>query len=280
MEKLFSRIFAGRKPIIGMVHVKALPGTPLYDSRQGWQYIIDSALYDVEQLHSAGVDGIQIENQWDRPFLREKDLGPETATCLTYIVAQARKATNLPLGMQVHINGCFQAMAIAKASGCGWVRAFELANAYVSNSGYIEAAGPQLMRYRRMIDAEDVMIFGDFHVKHGSHARTADRGLVDQAHDIQEFLGDAAIITGVATGSPPDAETCKRVKEHISIPLLIGSGLSVANLDLLWPSADGAIIGSSFKEGGNLANPIRRDMVELLIEKARKLEKSDEYQRK
>lgn len=272
MNSQFSTVFNHKKPIIGMVHVKALPGTPLYDRTGGMQHIIDAALRDVEILDAAGIDGIQLENQWDRPFMREAELGPETVSCLTYIVALAQRATKLPMGMQVHINGCVQAMAIAKATGCRWIRAFELANAYISNSGYIEAAGPRLMRYRREIDAEDVMVFGDFHVKHGSHALTADRALADQAHDIQEFLAEAAIITGVATGSAPDAVTCEAVRSHLSIPLLIGSGLSVKNLGQLWPAADGAIVGSSFKKEGDLANPIDRELVMQFIEKARELE--------
>ncbi len=272
IEDRFSTLFGRKKPIIGMVHVKALPGTPLYDANRGMQYIIDSALRDVEILDAAGVDGIQLENQWDRPFVRESELGPETVSCLTSITTLARHASNLPMGIQVHMNGCTQAMAVAKATGCSWIRAFELANAYISNSGFVEAAGPRLMRYRREIDAEQVMVFGDFHVKHGSHALTADRPLADQAHDIQEFLAEAAIITGVATGSPPDATTCKAVHMHLSIPLLIGSGLSVENLDQLWPVADGAIVGSSFKEDGNLANPIDCELVERFIERARSLE--------
>lgn len=273
MQTKFNEVFKGKKPIIGMVHVKALPGTPLYDQKGGMQKILDLAMNDVEILNDAGVDGIQFENQWDRPFVREQELGPETVSCLTYVIALAQRLSDIPFGIQVHINGCSQAVAIAKATGCKWIRAFETANAYVSNSGYIEAAGPRLMRYKREIDADDVMVFGDFHVKHGSHALTADRSLADQAHDVQEFLCDAAIITGLATGTPPDAAACKTVKPHIAIPLLIGSGLSIRNLAELWPEADGAIIGSSFKKGSNLANPIEKDLVVQFIEKARAVEK-------
>ncbi|MFA6707917.1 MAG: BtpA/SgcQ family protein, partial [Sphaerochaetaceae bacterium] len=95
MNSQFSTVFNHKKPIIGMVHVKALPGTPLYDRTGGMQHIIDAALRDVEILDAAGIDGIQLENQWDRPFMREAELGPETVSCLTYIVALAQRATKL-----------------------------------------------------------------------------------------------------------------------------------------------------------------------------------------
>ena len=272
MTDRFKALFKENKPIIGMVHVKALPGTPLYDAEKGFQYIVDCAMEDVETLTRAGVDGIQIENQWDRPFLREDELGPEVVSCLTYIATLARQQSSTPMGLQVHINGCSQALAIAKATGCMWIRAFEMANAYISNSGYIEAAGPRIFRYRREIDAADVMVFGDFHVKHGSHAITADRTLEEEAHDIEAFMCDAAIITGVATGTPPDAEACKAVKAHLSIPLLVGSGVSVRNIESLWPAADGAIIGSSFKRNGDLANPIDYDLTAEFVGRAREIE--------
>ena len=272
MKSGFSGLFGGRKAIIGMVHVKALPGTPLYDEKKGFPYIVEAALKDAEALYSAGVDGIQIENQWDRPFLREHEMGPEVVSCLTYIATIIKQHVPTPLGIQVHINGCSQAIAIAKATGCRWIRAFEMANAYISNSGYIESVGPQLLRYRRTIDADDVMVFGDFHVKHGSHSITADRSLEEEAHDVESFLCDAAIITGVATGTPPDAEACRRVKSHLSIPLLVGSGVSVKNLDDLWPAVDGAIVGSSFKHNGDLSNPIDPSLVKEFVDKAREIE--------
>ena len=74
------------------------------------------------------------------------------------------------------------------------------------------------------------MIFGDFQVKHGSHAVTADRTLWEKAHDVEMSMADAAVITGSATGTAPDVQSILAVKERLSIPLLIGSGLNEANV--------------------------------------------------
>jgi len=269
----FKKVFPNGKAIIGMVHVGALPGTPLYDRKRGLEGLVDDALADAKKLVEAGVDGIQIENQWDRPFLKANEIGPEVVSVLTHITTLIGQLSSIPLGMNVHLNACNHAMAIAKATNCKWIRAFELANGYISNSGYVDAAGPQLMRYRSMIDADDIMVFGDFQVKHGSHAITSDRTVIEKAHDIEAFLGDAAIITGLSTGNPPDGKSCDGVHKELGIPLLIGSGLSSDNIQTLWPYVDGAVIGSSFKVNGVLSNPIDKERVERFIDKARKLEK-------
>jgi membrane complex biogenesis BtpA family protein len=191
---------------------------------------------------------------------------------MTAAVAALRDRYPIAMGVNVHLNGALQALAIAFATGCGWVRVFELANAYVSNAGTIEAAGPRALRYRAALGAAGrVLIFGDFHVKHGSHAITADRSLEDQAEDVQTALADAVIVTGVSTGRPPEEKDLQRIRGRVTLPILIGSGLGVENLDRLLPHTDGAIVGTALKEGGRLERRIDRQRVTRLMEAVRSL---------
>lgn len=257
---MFQKIFQNKKPVIGMVHLKALPGSPACNL--SWQKILDKALYDAEELCAGGVDGIQIENQFDRPFLKPEDIGPETTAFLTAAGCSIRcHFPDIPIGMNVHLNGGMHALAAAKATGASWIRAFNLANGYISNSGYIDASGPKLLRYRRAIEADKIMIFGDFQVKHGSHAITSDRTLGKKALDVEESMADAAVITGSKTGKAPDEESIQQVKQTLHIPLLAGSGINVKNVEKLWKVLDGAIIGSCFKKAGDLAAPVDRKLV-------------------
>lgn len=261
---MFTKLWNGKKPVIGMVHLKALPGSPRYLGHL--EEIYDLALRDAEALAEGGVDAVQIENQFDTPYRIGSEIGAETVAFLT-VAATAIKARfpELPLGINVHLNGAIQAMAIAKAVGADFIRCFNLMNAYISNSGYIGAAAPELLRYRAAIDAKDIMVFGDFQVKHGSHAITADRSLQEKAHDIQTSGADAAILTGSATGIAPDTALICEIKQGLSIPLLIGSGLNAKNAAALWQYADGAIIGSGFKRDGNLSAPVDRELVKAFI---------------
>jgi uncharacterized protein len=93
-------------------------------------------------------------------------------------------------------------LAVAKAAGAQWVRANQWVNAYVANEGFLDGPAPKAMRYRRAIDATDVRIFADVHVKFGAHAITADRSIDEQARDAEWFDADVLIATGTRTGSP------------------------------------------------------------------------------
>ncbi|MGA2763370.1 MAG: BtpA/SgcQ family protein [Spirochaetia bacterium] len=265
-------IFGTSKPIIGMVHLKPLPGSPLYDRKGGMEKIAELALRDADALIAGGVDGIQIENQWDRPFSRERDMGPETVASVTHVATLLRQRTDVPLGVCIHLNAVVSAIAVAAVTGCQWVRAFEIANAYVSNAGIIEAAGPQAIRYRTTLDAQDrVRVFADFHVKHGSHQMTADRAITEQLEDVQIAGADAAIVTGLKTGVAPSARSLKELRGVVSIPLILGSGLTLENADELLPLVDGAIAGTYFKEKGVLENPVDSDRVRRFMDRVKKL---------
>jgi membrane complex biogenesis BtpA family protein len=266
----FIQIFSTEKPIIGMVHLLPLPGAPGYQHEKGMKAIIEAAMDDASRLIEGGVDGIQVENQGDWPFLKPCEIGFETVAAVTAVVAHLRARHKLPMGINIHLNGVCQALAIAAATECQWVRAFELANAYISPSGIIEAAGPRALRYRRLLHAEEkIMIFGDFHVKHGSHQITADKSLDEQARDVAVALADGIIVTGRETGMAPRREEIAAIRRAVPIPLLIGSGLSRENLEELLPLADGAIVGSSFKVGGELKKPVDVTRVKRFMEVAR-----------
>lgn len=266
---MFEKLFKGRKPVIGMVHLKALPGSPA--NKMDFNEILEAALSDARALYEGGVDGIQIENQFDKPFLKQEQIGPETAAYLTAAgCALRQKYPDIPLGINIHMNGGIQALSAAAACKADWIRVFNLANGYISNSGYIDALGPELLRYRERIHAGNILIFGDFQVKHGSHTITADRPIEEKAHDIQVSMADAAIITGDATGRAPSVESIDLVRENISIPLLIGSGLNVENAGELWGKVDGAIIGSGFKKGADLHAPVDQDLVQKFMDTVRR----------
>ena len=259
MEDLFS---SGKKMIIGMVHLMPLPGAPMHDFNGGMNRIIDRALEDTQNLIEGGIDGIQIENQWDRPFEKQGRIPVETTASMASVIGILKREFNFPMGVNVHLNGAVEAMAIAAAAGCEWIRVFELSNAYISNSGYIDAVGPELLRYRMNLRMEDrVKILGDFHVKHGSHQIVADRPVTDLARDVETALADGLIITGLETGKAPDLNDVLKIKNSVNLPVFIGSGLSEKNLGELLPVADGAIVGSGFKKDGDLRNPIDKEMV-------------------
>jgi predicted TIM-barrel enzyme len=114
-----------------------------------------------------------------------------------------------------------------------------------------------------------VMIFGDFHVKHGSHQMIADKSLEEQAEDVQTAQADGIIVTGLKTGNAPTREDVEWIKQVVQIPVLIGSGLTVDNVEALYPLVDGGIVGSHFKIDENLKNPVDVGRVTRFMEKVK-----------
>ena len=256
MERI-RKIFSNEKPVIGMVHLRPLPGSPLYDpSLMDMKKILETAVEEACKLEASGVDGVQVENMWDLPYARPENLGYETAAALAVGIYEVGKHVSVPVGAECHMNGAECAMACAAAAGARWIRVFEWCNAFVSQSGFIDAAGARAARLRHNLRADEIAALCDVNVKHGSHYIIHDRSVPEQAMDIEAQGGDAVIVTGFDTGMPPTAQDVCACKERINIPVFLGSGIHKENIRELLGAADGAIVGSAFKEDGNWKNPV------------------------
>jgi membrane complex biogenesis BtpA family protein len=107
-------------------------------------------------------------------------------------------------------------------------------------------------------------VFADVHVKHA--VPIGDWSLEDAAHDtLERGLADALIVSGVGTGMAADVDDVKRVRAACpKARILLGSGVTVANVSDFLSHADGVIVGSSLKRNGKLANPVDPKRVRAL----------------
>lgn len=263
-------ILGTTKPIIGMVHSLPLPGSPRYrpgDLERASHFAVEEALRWAE----GGIDGLLLENAGDVPFVREPDIGYETVAAMTAIATRIREATQLPLGIITVANAANASLAIAQASGARFIRVNQWANAYVANEGLVEGVAGRALRYRSWIGAHDVAVFADVHVKHGSHAITADRSVAEQAVDAAFFDADVLIATGTRTGEETTLEEVREVAALVDHPVIVGSGLKASNCRTLLAEADGAIIGSAVKtnrrmHGGSVDVSKVRALMEIVAE--------------
>ena len=261
---MLAALFPVKKPVIGVIHLNALPGAPRYHG-ETMKSIAAAAVRDALTLSKGGIDGIIVENASDLPFSRPEHIGPETVAALTAVCMEVRGAVNTPIGITCVANGAIPALAIAKAVGARWVRVNQWVNAYVANEGFINGPAPEAMRYRAMIDARDVAIFADVHVKFGAHAITADRSIPEQATDAEWFDADVLIATGTRTGSPTEPREVNEVRGGTNLPVIVGSGLSPSQVPTLFAAADGAIIGQWLKQDGRWWLPVDAKRVEELM---------------
>jgi uncharacterized protein len=265
-----TKLFASAKPLIGTIHCSAFPGSPRYQG-ESMQAIIQHAVEEARAYTEGGMNGIIVENSWDLPFLRPEDIWYETVATMSVVADSVREATSVPIGINVLANAGEAAIAVAKASRASFIRVNQWVNAYVSNEGIVQGNSARILRYRSILQAQDVAIFADVHVKHGAHAIVADRPVEEQARDVEFFDADVAIATGNHTGDATPIEEIENIRRGTCLPVLVGSGLSVGNAFDLMEKADGAIVGSSLKENGNWWGRVSVDRVRALVQEVGRL---------
>jgi len=260
-------LFGRDRALIGMVHLAALPGTPR--SSEPVEAIAERAVAEARLLADAGFDAVLLENMHDAPYLL-RDVGPEIVAAMARVAAAVRAAIDRPLGLQVLAGANREALAIAHATGCGFVRAEGVVFATVADEGLFATAdaGP-LLRYRRAIGAEDVAILADVKKKHSSHALTADVDLAETAHAAELAGVDAVVVTGTATGRETRTDDLRRCREATRLPVLCGSGTTPDNIARVFEHANGAIVGSWFKRDGHWSEPPDPERARALVEAAR-----------
>ena len=251
----------GRKLLIGMVQVGALPGSPR--SRLPVPELAERAAAEAILLVKAGFDGLIVENMHDRPYVHQQH-GPETVAAMAAValavraaVGDVRRGGDLPIGIQVLSGGNREALAVALAAGLQFIRCENFVFSHVADEGLLATAeaGP-LLRYRKQIGAEHVLVLCDIKKKHASHAITADISLADAAEAAEFFGADGLIVTGTATGRPTDPADVAEASDASNLPVLVGSGVTPESIPSLIGKADALIVGSSIKRSGRWENPI------------------------
>ncbi|WP_428940010.1 BtpA/SgcQ family protein [Fontivita pretiosa] len=247
------------RPVIGMLHLLPLPGSPRYQA--GVDAIRDRLMRDAEALVSGGVDGLMIENFGDVPFYPDR-VPAHVVAQMTALACELRKRFDrVPLGINVLRNDGRSALAVAHAIAADFIRVNVLCGARVTDQGIIQGIAHQLLRDRAMLGASSIRILADVDVKHS--APLAPRAIEDEVQDtIERGLADALIVSGAGTGKPTDPSQAARVKAAAkATPVLVGSGVSLNNVSDLWEHCDGFIVGTWFKREGIASNPVDADRV-------------------
>lgn len=249
------------RAVIGMVHLRALPGCPRWDGDMAG--LVRVALDDARALAEGGADAILVENHGDVPFTARR-VDAATVAGMAVAVAEIRRAVPLPVGVNVLKNDVRSALAVAAATGARFVRVNVHVGAVAADQGIIESDAHDTLRYRRLLGV-DVTILADVQAKHG--LPLAPTPIEQEARDCYaRGLADALVVSGVATGEPTPMADLKRVRGAVpEAPLLVGSGASPETVAELLSVADAVIVGTSIKRDGRLANPVDAERVRRLV---------------
>jgi uncharacterized protein len=262
-DNWLTELTGARKPIIGMAHLPALPGTPLYDSAGGMQHVRDWVARDLEALQGGGIHAVMFCNENDRPYRLDADVASVAA--MSDVIASLRGELSVPFGVNV-LWDPRATLAVAAATGAAFAREI-FTGAFAGDFGlWIRSAG-DTFRYRREVSAEGCRLL--FNINAEFAAPLAPRPLADVARSVVfSSMPDALCVSGPITGQPADASGLADVAQAVSgsgVPVLVNTGFRASNAAELLQFADGAVVGSSLKVDGITWNPVDRSRVRELM---------------
>jgi uncharacterized protein len=232
-----NKIFKKDKNLIGMIHTPDLCNTPVEEC-------ISKCLTDMQTLEKAGFDAILIENHDDEIQLEFAiPLQIEKMTAIAKVIGEK---TSLPFGVQMMLNDWKASFDICKLSGASFTRLDVFVDNMLCDCGEIFPKTLDLMKYKEQIYPE-LVLYTDIHVKH-KEMLDKDKSLLQSASEAIEVGSDGLVITGEWTGKETSLNDLKDIKScYPEIPVLVGSGVSVLNINNQKKYGDLFIVGTSIK---------------------------------
>ena len=261
----FRRVFKGEKPVIGMVHLGALPGAPLFNWHEGIEGLVAAARADLAALQNAGFDAVMFGNENDRPY--EFDVDRASTATMAYVIGRLKDDIDVPFGVNV-LWDPQSTIALAAATGASFVREI-FTGTYASDMGPWTPDAGRAMRYRDRLGASEVAML--FNVS-AEFADSLDRRpLSDRARSaVFSSIPDAILVSGAITGEAAKMEDLEAVKAVLpDTPVLANTGVKHETVADVLSAADGCIVGSALKVDGDTWNAIDPERAVDFMDRAR-----------
>jgi hypothetical protein len=83
---------------------------------------------------------------------------------------------------------------------------------------------------------------------------------------------DALCVSGLIAGAETPTELLTRVKQTVpDVPVFANTGVRLSNIDEQLSIADGAVVGTAFKQEATFSNPVSEQRVRSFMEKVEQL---------
>lgn len=253
MNALFGTGKAGKagKPVIAMLHARALPGRPRHDPAPSLKQIKEALARDLGALQHAGVDGLLFCNEADLPY--QLEVGPEIAGAMAALVGELRSEIHRPFGIDI-VWDPVASLAVARATGASFVREV-FTGVYESDLGVMQPRREQSQGQGREQTNQAIAVFANITPEFASPLGT--RTTSERARSAVSLGVDAVLITGPITGLPTDLAELAAVKAAVpDTPVLASTGVTADTVSETLKIADGVIVGTHLKHDGVTWNPV------------------------
>ncbi len=267
MSNWLKQVFGVKKPIIGMCHLKALPGDPDYDQAAGMPHVVEAAHKDLNALQAGAVDAIMFSNEASLPYLTDVDT--VTVAAMARAIGELKSEISAPFGVNV-LWDPMASLDLAVAVGAAFVREI-FTGVYASDFGLWDTECGRVIRHQHAIGAENVRLL--FNIVPESAAYLAPRDLADLAKStVFNSRPDALCVSGLTAGTETSSQILRQVKDAVpEVPVFANTGVNAENVAEQLAIADGAVVGTTFKEDGYIWNPIDEKRVADFMQTVREI---------
>jgi membrane complex biogenesis BtpA family protein len=264
---MLKETFGSKKPIVAMAHFPPLPGAPGYDARKGMNYVLDWVATDVEKLQAGGVDAIMFGNEGDRPYLLKST--PESLAAMAAAIGQLKSLLKVPFGVN-YLWDPVATVALGAATGARFGREI-FTGVYASDMGLWAPDCAAALRLRHELGRDDMKLL--FNINAEFAAPLDNRPIAKRAASaVFSSLADVICVSGPMTGEAVDNVDLRRVKDAVkNVPVFANTGVNIDNVRDILRVADGCVIGTHFKKGGNTWNAVDGARVKRFMDVVRRL---------
>jgi len=268
MTKLWTEEILGtKKPIIAMCHLNPFPGDPGYDPKKGMKDVIKWARKDFLALQNGGVDSVMFSNEFSLPYLTSVE--PVTVAAMGCVIGELMSEIRIPFGVNVLWDPkC--SIDLAVATGAKFVREI-FSGVYASDFGLWNTNAGDSVRHQHAVGAEDVKLL--YNIVPEAAVYLGGRDIVQIAKStVFNHRPDGLCVSGLTAGVETDTSVLKKVKNAVPETLIFANtGVRVDNVSEQLAISDGAIVGTTFKDGGKFENHVDEARVREFMDIVKRL---------
>ncbi len=261
-------MFHTEKPIIGLLHLKALPGDPLfYKDGNTMEDVIRSARQDLEALQEGGVDGVLLTNEFSLPY--QKKVSSVSLAAMARVFGAISKNIKVPYGLEA-IYDPDATIELCAATDAKFTRCV-FTGAWVGDLGLIDRDIGRTLRLKSALRLDDLRL--TYFINGEGEVYLNDRDLNDIAKTmIFNCMPDCLVVAGGMAGDGPGTSRLAGIKQSAgNVPVFCGTGCNAENVESILSVADGAYVGTTFKKNGEFSGRIDVNRVAEFMGKVREI---------
>ncbi|MBE6036647.1 MAG: BtpA/SgcQ family protein [Clostridiales bacterium] len=261
-------MFGVEKPIIALLHLRALPGDPYYGG--DLEAVYRQGREDLIALQEGGVDGILIANEFSLPYQKKADM--VTLASLGYLVGRLKEDIKVPYGVNVVLNP-LASLELAAGTGASFIRS-SFTGAYMGEHGIIDTDIAETIRRKKALGLDHLKMF--YKVNPEGDAYLAPRNLKDITHSIRFLCNpDALCVSGASAGCETSTDIMAEVRSVAGdVPVFCNTGCNLETVVEKLSNSDGACVGTTFKKDGKFENNVEYDRVAAFMNKVKEFRKT------